>query len=191
MEKTLRNPGIGHGFGIEFEGPINSFANVAVGFKYHSQTYSNVHAFTLDSMRLNSLHKSGVDSIVFRTGNYDFLELPVTLRIRILSNQRASLFFDGGLSALAFLNQEYLIHTAIEEIVTNQIIKKNAWKNIQPLGSLNLGLTFRYALSERFSIDGSVEYKNHLSKLGALPMELDRVSFKVGVTYQFGKKDEN
>ncbi len=94
-------------------------------------------------------------------------------------------------SLIAFLNQQYRTHTAIDDIVADQIITGKAWENIYPLGSINLGFTYRYALGNRLSIGGSLEYKNHLSGLGALPMELNRYSVKIGVTYRFGRKEDN
>jgi len=191
MEKTLRNPGLVHGLGVEFEGPINPKINLAVGINYFSKQYSGSETFRLDSSKVSGLHVPFVDSTVTRTGKYQFLEMPVTLRFNLYSGQRSSLFFDGGFSVIAFLNQEYNTHTVVNLEETDNNIKQKAWKNIHPLGSLNLGLTYRYALSERFSIGASVEYKNHLSGLGALPMKLNRFSGRVGVVYRFGRKDEN
>ena len=191
MEKTLRNPGLVHGLGIEFEGPINSTINLAVGVSYFSKQYSGSETFRLDSSKVSGLQVPFVDSTITRTGKYQFLEMPVTLRLNLYSGQRAQLFFDGGFSAIVFLNQEYNTHTVVNLDETNNNIKQKAWKNIHPLGSLNLGLTYRYSLSERFSICGSVGYKNHLSGLGSLPMKLDRFSGKVGVVYRFGRKNVN
>lgn len=79
----------------------------------------------------------------------------------------------------------------VNKVETDVNIKQKAWKNIYPVGSLNLGLTYRYALSDRFSFGASVEYKNHLTGLGALPLKLDRFSGNVGIVYRFGRKDEN
>jgi hypothetical protein len=191
MENKLRNPGLVHGLGVEIEGPINPKINLAVGFNYFSKQYSGIETFRLDSSKVSGLHVAFVDSTINRTGKYHFFEMPVTIRLNLYSGQRSSLFFDGGFSVIAFLKQEYNTHTVVNLEETDNNITQKAWKNIHPLGSLNLGLTYRYSLSERFSICGSVGYKNHLSKLGALPMELDRVSVKVGIVYRFGRKDEN
>lgn len=191
LEKTLKNPGLAHGLGIEFEGPINSKINLAVGFNYSSKKYSGNEAFRLDSFTVKNPKVQVLDSTITRTGNYQFIEMPVTLRINLYSGQRSSLFFDGGFSAIAFLNQEYNTHTVVNLVETDVNIKQKAWKNIYPVGSVNLGLTYRYALSDRFSFGTSVEYKNHLPGLGALPMGLNRVSGKIGIVYRFGRKDDN
>ena len=191
LEKTLKNPGLVHGLGIELEGPINSKINLAVGINYFSKKYSGSEAFRLDSFTVKNPRIPFVDSTITRTGNYQFIEMPVILRVNLYSGQRSSLFFDGGFSAIAFLNQKYNTHTVVNLVETDVNIKQKAWKNIYPVGSLNLGLTYRYALSDRFSFSTSVEYKNHLSGLGALPMKLDRFSGKIGIIYRFGRKDGN
>ncbi len=191
LERTLKNPGLVHGLGIELEGPINSKINLAVGINYFSKKYSGSEAFRLDSFAVKNPRIPFVDSTITRTGNYQFIEMPVILRVNLYSGQRSSLFFDGGFSVIAFLNQEYNTHTVVNLVETDVNIKQKAWKNIYPVGSLNLGLTYRYALSDRFSFSTSVEYKNHLSGLGALPMKLDRFSGKIGIMYRFGRKDDN
>lgn len=191
LERTLKNPGLVHGLGIELEGPINSKINLAVGINYFSKKYSGSEAFRLDSFTVKSLQVPFVDSTITRTGNYQFIEMPVILRVNLYSGQRSSLFLDGGFSAIAFLNQEYNTHTVVNLVETDVNNKQKAWKNIYPIGSLNLGLTYRYSLSNRISISTSLEYKNHLTGLGALPMELNRVSGKFGIMYRFGRKDDN
>lgn len=191
LEKTLRNPGLVHGLGIEFEGPINSTINLAIGVSYFSKQYSGSETFRLDSSKISGLHVPFVDSTITRTGSYQFLEMPVTLRLSLYSGQRSSLFFNAGFSLIAFLNQEYNTHTVVNQEETDTNIKQKAWKNIYPVGSLNFGLTYRYALSDRFSIGTSVEYKNHLPGLGAFPLELNRVSGEIGIMYRFGRKDDN
>lgn len=191
LEKTLKNPGLAHGLGIELEGPINSKINLAVGINYFSKKYLGNEAFLLDSLTARNPKNQVLDSTITRTGSYQFVEMPVTLRINLYSGERSSLFFDGGFSAIAFLNQEYNRHTVVNKVETDVHIKQKVWKSIYPFGSLNLGLTYRYSLSNRISVSTSLQYKNHLTGLGALPMELNRVSGKIGIVYQFGRKDDN
>jgi hypothetical protein len=189
MEKTLKNPGVAHGLGFELEGPINSKINLALGINYFSKSYTNTEIFRLDSSKVSGLHVPFVDSTINRSGNYQFLEMPVTIRLNLYSGQRSSLFFDCGFSAIAFLNQQYNTQTIVNQVETGDTIKSKAWKNIHPFASLNFGLTYRYALSERLSLCASVVYKNHLTGLGALPMELNRFTGKIGIVYRFGRND--
>jgi hypothetical protein len=150
-----------------------------------------MQSFLLDSSYHQTPHVAFADSIINRSGKYQFLELPITLRLKLYSNQKVSLFFDGGLSAYAFLNQKYTTFTVVGEREYHDVILKRSWQNIHPLGSINFGLTCRYSFTERLSLGVSTEYKNHLTKLGALPMELNRFSAKIGITYRFGRNDEN
>ena len=190
-EKSLRNPGFCNGIGIEFEGPLNSSFDVAFGLEYHFQAYSSTKTTALDTARLMELDiNPDADSISSLSGNYGFIEIPLTLRMKLLSNRRSYLSLDGGFSMQVFLKQAYYNHIEIETIEADNDIEMGAWKNIHPLGSVNLGLTYRHLLSDRISIEGSIVYKYHLSEVGALPMELNRFSAKAGITYRFGRKDD-
>jgi len=65
---------------------------------------------------------------------------------------------------------------------------RKAWENIHPLASFNIGLLYRYELSDRFFLHGSAQYRQHLVPLGYNSMKLKRLNFQAGITYRFGHK---
>jgi hypothetical protein len=62
-------------------------------------------------------------------------------------------------------------------------------RNIVTLASLNLGLLYRYNLSDRFLLHGSAQYKQHLVPLGYNSMKLNRFNFQAGIIYHFGREN--
>jgi hypothetical protein len=67
-------------------------------------------------------------------------------------------------------------------------VSVKAWENIHPLASFNIGLLYRYELSDRFFLHGSAQYRQHLVPLGYNSMKLNRLNFQAGIIYRFGNK---
>ena len=64
-----------------------------------------------------------------------------------------------------------------------------AWENIHLLGSVNLSLTYRYKLVDRFYLNSAFQYKQHFQSLGSDFLKLNRLNLQIGFVYQFGRNE--
>jgi hypothetical protein len=130
-----------------------------------------------------------VDSTEIRSGSYRFLELPVAVNFKFIESARSQVWLGAGISSIAFLRQEYTYETVVEGVSESSSISVKAWENIHPLASLNFSLLFRYTISDRALLHGSIQYKQHLVPLGYNSMKLNRLNFQLGIIYHFGRED--
>jgi hypothetical protein len=129
-----------------------------------------------------------VDSIAIRSGSYKFLELPVAVNFKFLESTKSQVWLSAGISAIAFLQQDYTYETVVDGISSSSNVSVKAWEDIHPLASFNIGLLYRYKLSDRFFLNGSAQYKQHLVPLGYNSMKLNRLNFQAGIIYRFGHR---
>jgi hypothetical protein len=189
--------GVSHGFGISFDGPIRSSVSVSAGLSYQAINFSKTVFLEKVPPHLSSLQPADtnrtfyyIDSTIIKRGSYRFLELPVSLNFKFFETARSQVWFGTGISAIAFLRQNYTSETIVEG-VSDEVSSSSAkaWKNIHPLASLNFGLFYRYKLSDRFFLHGSAQYKQHLVPLGSNSLKLNRFNFQAGIIYRFGRED--
>ena len=190
---SIGNMGVSQGIGITFEGRIRSLVSVSAGLSYQAinfdKTISSVkvppHGLVLQPPDTNRIFYY-VDSIEIRSGSYKFLELPVSVNFKFIESAKTQIWLGTGISAIAFLGQEYTYETIVEEVSESSSISVKAWENIHPLASVNFSLLLRYNVSDRVFLHGSVQYKQHLVPLGYNSMKLNRLNFQLGVIYHFG-----
>jgi hypothetical protein len=189
---SLSKLGVSQGFGISFEGSIRSSVSVSAGLSYQSMNFN----VTISSVKIppdgpfqpadTNQTIYNVDSIDIRGGSYKFLELPVAVNFKFLESPRSQLWLSAGISAIAFLKQDYTYETRVGGISDSSSVAVKAWENIHPLASFNIGLLYRYELSDKFFLHGEAQYKQHLVPLGYNSMKLNRLNFQAGIVYRFG-----
>ena len=188
---SLNKLGVSQGAGISFEGAIRSSISISAGLSYQSMNFDVTNSAKVppegpfqpvDTNR--TIYN--VDSIEIRSGSYKFIELPVAVNFKFMETPRSQVWLSAGISAIAFLQQDYTYETIMEGISESSSVSVNAWENIHPLASFNIGLLYRYKLSDRFFLHGSAQYKQHLVPLGYNSMKLNRLNFQAGIIYRFG-----
>jgi hypothetical protein len=190
---SLKNLGVSQGAGISFEGSIRSSVSISSGLSFQSMNF-DVTIFSakvppdlspLDPPDTNRTFYY-IDSTVIRSGSYKFLELPVAVNFKFIESPRSQVWLSAGISAIAFLQQNYTYETVVGGISSSSSVSVKAWENIHPLASFNIGLLYRYKLSDRFFLHGAAQYKQHLVPLGYNSMKLNRLNFQAGIIYRFG-----
>jgi hypothetical protein len=189
---SLSKLGVSQGIGISFEGSIRSSVSVSAGLSYQSMNFD----VTISSLKVppegpfqppdTNQTINNIDSIDVRSGSYKFLELPVAVSFKFLESPRSQVWLSAGISAVAFLQQNYTYETVVGDVSESSSVSVKAWENIHPLASFNIGLLYRYELSDRFFLHCSVQYKQHLVPLGYNSMKLNRLNFQAGIIYRFG-----
>ncbi len=192
---SIKTIGLAQGIGVSFEGRLRSLISVSAGLSYQSINFNNETVFKVpptipplqpaDTNRIFYM----IDSIEIRSGSYKFLELPVSLNFKFLETTKSEVWLGTGISAIAFLRQEYTYETLVEEVSESSSVSVKAWENIYPLASLNFSLLYRYNLSYRSLMHGSIQYKQHLVPMGYNSMKLNRLTLQVGIIYRFGRED--
>jgi hypothetical protein len=190
---SIGNMGVSQGIGIAFEGPVRSLISVSAGLSYQAidfhKTILSVKVpphVVLEPPDTNRIFYY-VDSTEIRSGSYAFLELPVSVNFKFIESTKSQVWLGTGISAIAFLGQEYTYETVVEEVSESSSISVKAWENIHPLASVNFSLLLRYNISGRIFLHGSIQYKQHLVPLGYNSMKLNRLNFQFGVIYHFGR----
>jgi len=193
---SIGNIGVSQGIGFNLEGPIRSLVSVSAGLSYQSIDFENKTVFSEKVPPHGPFHPHDtigtfyyIDSIGIRGGSYKFLELPVSVNYKFIESARSHVWLGAGISAIAFLRQDYTYETIVEGVSDSSSISVNAWENIHPLASLNFSLLYRYDLSSRYLLYGSAQYKQHLVPLGYNSMKLNRLNFQIGIIYRFGRVD--
>jgi hypothetical protein len=191
---SLSKLGVSQGAGISFEGSIRSSVSVSAGLSFQSMNFD----VTISSYKVppegpflpvdTNQTINNIDSINIRSGSYKFLELPVAVNFKFIESPRSQFWLSTGISAIAFLQQNYTYETVVGGISNSSSVSVKAWENIHPLASFNIGLLCRYELSDRFFLYGSAQYKQHLVPLGYNSMKLNRLNFQAGIIYRFGHK---
>jgi hypothetical protein len=187
--------GVSQGTGISFEGPVRSLVSFSVGLSYQAYNFHNTfylgkvlpHLELQPTDTIRTYYMA--DSIGIKSGSYKFLEIPVSLNFRFLETPRSQVWLGTGLSAIAFLRQEYTYEKIVEEESYSSSISVKPWKNIYPLASLNFSLLYRYDFNDRFLLHGSIQYKQHLCEMGYNSMKLNRLNMQIGLIYRFGRGD--
>jgi hypothetical protein len=189
---SLSKIGVSQGAGMSFEGSIRSSVSISAGLSYQSMNFD----VTISSQKVppegpfqpadTNQTINNIDSIEIRSGSYKFIELPVSVSFKFIESPRSQLWLSAGISAIAFLQQNYTYETVVDGISTSSSVTVKAWENIHPLASFNIGLLYRYKLSDRFFLHGSAQYKQHLVPLGYNSMKLNRLNFQAGIIYRFG-----
>jgi hypothetical protein len=184
--------GISQGAGISFEGSIRSSVSISAGLSYQSMNFN----ITISSIKVppegpfqpgDTLQTiNNIDSIAIRSGSYKFLELPVAVNFKFLESPRSQVWLSGGISAIAFLQQNYTYEAVVDGISNSSSVSVKAWENIHPLASFNIGLLYRYKLSDRLFLHTSAQYRQHLVPLGYNSMKLNRLNFQAGILYRLG-----
>jgi hypothetical protein len=193
---SIGNMGLSQGTGFIFEGPIRSLISISVGLSYQAINFNKTissekvppNILVLQPPDTNRIFYY-VDSIEIRSGSYKFLELPVAFNFKFIESARSQVWLGTGISAIAFLRQDYTYETVVEEVSESSSISLKAGENIHPLASLNFSLLYRHNFSDRFFLHGSVQYKQHLVPMGYTSMKLNRLNFQVGIIYRLGRKD--
>jgi hypothetical protein len=193
---SIGNMGVSQGMGITFEGQIRSLVSVSAGLSYQAINFDKTISSVKVPPPLQELqpHDTNsifyyVDSIEIRSGSYKFLELPVSVNFKFIESAKTKIWLGTGISAIAFLGQEYTYETIVEDVSESSSISVKAWEDIHPLASVNFSLLLRYNVSDRVFLHGSVQYKQHLVPLGYNSMKLNRLNFQFGVIYHFGRKE--
>ncbi len=179
---SLKSLGIAHGIGISFEGPVRSSISVSAGLSYQAIDYH----ITISS---ENVPESPEDTTYIESGNYKYLEVPVSINFKFFESAGSQLWFGMGLSSIAFLKQNYTSETIVGGISDQATFSAKGWENILPLASLNFGLQYRYQFSNRFTLHSSVQYKQCLVPLGYNSMRLNRINLQIGLLYRFGRED--
>jgi hypothetical protein len=189
---SLKNLGVSQGAGISFEGSIHSSVSVSAGLSYQSINFD----VTISSQKVppegpfqpidTNQTIYNVDSIDIRSGSYKFIELPVAVNFKFLESPRSQVWLSTGVSAMAFLQQNYNYEMVVDGISSSSSVSVKAWENIHPLASFNIGLLYRYKFNDRFFLHASAQYKQHLVPLGYNSMKLNRLNFQAGIIYRFG-----
>jgi hypothetical protein len=192
---SLKTLGISHGFGIIVEGPIRSFISISAGLSYQSMNFNKTISSGQVLRDLPPLYRP-IDSIFIRSCSYKYLELPVSINLKLLKSTRSQVWLGTGISVMAFLKQNYESDVIYRDTCkgTQDFIKKvefsaNAWKNIHPLASVNFSLQYRFEFTNRLFLHSSIQYKLHLVPLGCNSMKLNRINLQIGLGYRFGRDD--
>lgn len=197
-----RHMRLSQGIGIEFEGPLSTFLSVAGGVSYQSNGYSRRisrnELLLPPNIRLtNNIYNDEksqftevTDSVTNRSIAYQFLEVPVSLKLALFQSNRSKIILDAGVSAIFFLNEKYVTPFSNQErIIFSEERTFTPFENIHPLGSFNTGLSYRYLLGKRLSFFGSLQYKINLTPFGGNELKIDRLSSQFGFIYRFGRKE--
>jgi hypothetical protein len=192
---SLSMLGVSQGAGISLEGSIRSSVAVSAGLSYQSMNFDVTIFSAKVPPDLSGLQPSDtnrtfyyIDSTVIRRGNYKFLELPIAVSFKFLESPRSQVWLSAGISAIAFLQQNYTYETVVGEITNSSSVSVKAWEEIHPLASFNVGLLYRYKFSDRFFLHSSAQYKQHLVPLGYNSMKLNWLNFQAGIIYCFGRR---
>jgi hypothetical protein len=175
------NLGIAQGIGLSFEGAVRSSVSVSAGLSYQAI------AFGKTTITQNAA-ESPMDTTI-ESGNYKYLEIPLSFNFKFLEGARSQVWFGTGLSSMIFLKQDYTTVTIVDGVKDEASSSAKGWGNVIPLASFNIGLLYRYHISNRFSLHSSLQYKIHLMPLGYNSMKLDRLNFQVGIIYRFRRED--
>jgi len=179
---SLKSLGASHGIGISFEGPIRTSISLSAGVSYQS---INFHK-TISPIKVP---ESPDDTTYIESGNYKYLEVPVSINFKFFESSGSQVWLGTGISSIIFLKQDYSSETIIGGISDQSAFSAKGWENVLPLASLNLGLYYRFQLSGRLSLNSEVLYKYHLVRLGYNSMKLDRFNLQIGLVYRFGRED--
>ena len=189
---SLNKLGVSQGFGISFEGSIRSSFSISAGLSYQSMNFD----VTISSEKVppegpfqpidTNQTINNIDSINIRSGSYKFLELPVAVSFKFIESPRSQVWLSAGISAMAFLQQNYTYETVVGGVSESSGVSIKAWEDIHPLASFNIGMVYRYELSDRLFLHGSAQYRQHLVPLGYNSMKLNRLNFQAGIVYRFG-----
>jgi hypothetical protein len=192
---SLKTFGISHGVGISLEGPIRSSFSISVGLSYQSMNFHKTifsekipphdSQISIDSIDISQY----IDSIGIRSGNYKFLELPVSINFKFFESTGSQVWLSAGISSIAFLSQNYTSETIVGGVSDVVSSSAKAWENIHPLASLNISVFYRYKLNDWLFLHSSIQYKHHLVPLGYNSMKLNRLNFQVGLLYRFGREE--
>ena len=123
---SLSKLGVSQGAGISFEGSIRSSVSISAGLSYQSMNFD----VTISSLKVppegpfqpadTNQTINNVDSIDIRSGSYKFLELPVAVSFKFIESPRSQVWLSAGISAIAFLQQNYTYETVVDGISTPQ-----------------------------------------------------------------------
>jgi hypothetical protein len=193
---SIKTLGVSHGIGISLEGPIRSSVSVSAGLSYQAINFNKIifsetvyapysSQYPIDTINISYL----IDSIGIRSGSYKYLEVPVSLNFKFFETIKSQAWLGTGISAMAFLKQNYTSETIVGGISERDSSSAKAWKNIHPLASFNLSLLYRYKFSDRLFLYCSAQYKQHLVPLGYNSMKLNRFNFQAGIIYRFGREN--
>jgi hypothetical protein len=101
--------------------------------------------YPIDLIDLSQL----IDSTFAISGSYKYLELPVAVNLKFIESARSQVWLSAGISAIAFLEQNFNYVTIVGRISDSSSVSVKAWENIH-LASFNFGLLYSYKLSDRF-----------------------------------------
>jgi len=193
-DRTLGTTGISHGLGFMFSGPVRPAISISAGLSYQANNFSK----TVFSEKVlppgleqpfDSVDQSlMIDSTGISSGNYGFLELPLSISFRLMENDKSGFWISAGMSSIAFLKQEYTFETIVGDVSNKVSTSVKAWKDIYLFGSINAGLSYRYKFSSRLSLHSAVIYKQHLGTMGYNSMKLNRLNLQIGLIYRFGRE---
>jgi len=139
---SVKNHGVSQGIGISFEGAIRSSVSISAGLSYQAMNFNNVifsekiytqntSQYPIDTIDISEL----IDSTGVRSGSYKFLELPVAVSFKFLESPNSQFWLSAGISAIAFLQQDYTYETIVGGVNDSSSVSVKAWENIHPLAS--------------------------------------------------------
>lgn len=193
--------GLSHGIGVELEGLLNSFMSVSCGVNFQSNNYS--HQISREELllqpnirQINNIYNDNkskftqiLDTVSNHSLNYQFVEVPVTLKLALLQTDRSKFSLTAGVSAIFFLKEKYITPFSTPEMLLfSEERTFTRFNNIHPLASFNTGISYRHQLSERFSVFTNLQYKFNLTPLGGNELKISRLSSQIGIFYRFGRK---
>ena len=193
-DKNLKLLGLSQGGGINIEGNLRHSVSVSAGIFYQSASYSKV-AFSAKvpphnlHIPADSINKSlYIDSVIVKSGRYSFVEIPLTVNLKLIETGKSLLALNCGFSVVICLGQKQSTTTRVGDNSTTSSVTTGAWSKISVPGSINTGLTFERSLSDRFSLIMSAGYKFGTWKQWPPAMQISRFSLQAGIAYKFGKR---
>lgn len=188
------NAGISQGVGLLFEGQISNRISLGLGAymrQYHWEKKNEfktlVNGLPPDSTTMHYV----VDSIHVNTGSWRYFEIPLEVRLHFIQNGKTQISINTFISAIILQSEKYQFDRIIGQTTLSQKLEVSPYSNYSILGSLKLGLEYRYRISERWNMFVEPYFKWYLKGMGETRYKPRSFGVNVGVVYQFNLHRKN
>lgn len=179
---------IGQGAGLTAIGPVSKRISVGIGAAYKTYSWSNRIEFgSLNEQKdpIDSTSIYTIDSLLLQKGNWSYFEIPVHIGFTIIKRSKWELGVNTEIAAQLFRKESFNQSLIINGVSTNTEITQKPFANKTIMGSIGIGLEYKYKLSARWFLTAEPYYKWQVSPLGASKHKPGGAGLNIGVTYQF------